>query len=355
MTLYIVLYVLIICLGFIEYNRKLSYQAKNREFFLISASVIAVFSGLRGITVGDDTKNYSYWFEYLSDFSWDELLHENSIDIEIGYKLYSYSLSRIIDNPRIVIFVSSVLIVFSLFFFLYKYSENLFVSVVLFLGLNHFFTSINTYRTYLALAIVIWAYDSLLKKKYIRAILFVIVGFFFHRMSIVVSGVIILAYFLRNKRRNVIIALVLEVAAVPFIPFAINVFTSFFPKYLYYLQDSFSNASIGKLNLLLFALEMLVFVYWFVRKNLDSPEMNMRMIILSACSILRIAGNIIPLGFRFVQVLNIIMLLIVPQIISKENKNRKILIPGICIASFALYVYYLLIDAAMIVPYVFLE
>lgn len=355
MTVYIVMYILIIVVAFIEYNREMPLQDKNARFWLASATILTLVSGLRGFSVGADTENYADWFEYLKGLSWKNLFSDKTIDIEYGYRLYSYLLSKISNDPRIVIFTSSAIIIFSFLYFLSKHSDDLFISVVLFLGLNHFFTSINTYRTYLALAIIIWAYDALFKKKYIAAVLLFSLGFLFHRTTIIFSLVMIIAFILRNKRRNVIIAFVFEVALIPLIPLALNVFTSIFPKYRFYLRSEFMDDSIGKLNIVLFIIEVALIVLWFIRKDTEDPKANMHIIMLSACAVLRIVGNTIPIGFRFVQMLNFIALLVIPYNICRDKINRYIYIPSICIASFALYLYYLIANAGEIVPYTFLQ
>ena len=355
MTIYIVMFFLIIAFAFIFYNTKISLQLKNLCFLLSSSVLLVIISGFRGYYVGDDTKNYVDWFYFIKNHSFNNLFSDKSKDIEYGYRLFSFILSKISNNPRIVIFFSSAIIIFSLLYFLYKHSDNLFISVVVFLGLNHFFTSLNTYRMYLALAIVIWAYDALLKKKYIRALIVCFAGLLFHRISIVFVAALFVAYLLRKKRRNVLLAFVMELVVAPFIPKLISIFVGFFPKYKLYLSNVDSDKPIGTLNFLLFALEVSIIVFWLLKRDgglfQEDSKLNMLLIILSFCTFLRMSGNSIPKAFRMVQLLSFVDLLIIPHFISKDRINQRIFTVLTTLVSFSLYIYYLFIDAAHIVPY----
>lgn len=351
MTVYIVVYLLIIIFAFVIYNFKTTEKIQNRLFLIFSSILLILISGFRGYYVGSDTKNYAEWFSYLSGFSFKDLIFDKSRDIEIGYKLFSYILSKISNNPRIVIFVSSVFIVISIMFFLYKYSDNLFISVILFLGLNHFFTAINTYRMYLGLAIIVWAFDALHNKRILKALLLCALGFLFHRMSIVFSAIMLVSYLLRNKRRYVLIAFAAEVLILPFIQLIITTIVNIFPKYKVYIEEDNASNSIGTLNLLLFILEVLIIVLWLLRGEDDKPYINMLVIMLSFSSFFRVVGNTIPRGFRVVQLLNFVTLLIIPYMFLRDKNNRKIYIPVISLFSFSLFIYYMIINAAEVVPY----
>ena len=354
MIVYIALLLIILLFAFANYNRKTNKEEKDFVFFLFSSSLITVVSGLRGYSVGDDTKNYALWFNILSKLSFKELLNYKTLDIEIGYRIYNYALSKLWNNPRIVIFVSSAIIVFSLFFFLYKYSYDYFLSIILFLGLNHFFTSINTYRLYLAISVVIWLYHALQKKRVVLAFALSLLGFFIHRISIAFSIGLVIAFILKDKRRNVIIVLISEMIMVPLIPRIINLFVQLFPKYKYYLNLD-NSIPIGKMNILFFVLELIIILICVFVIDIDDAQLNMEIILLSICSVLRVVGNNIPRGFRFVQIFSLVLLLLIPRLISKDKLNRNIYIFAVTLFSCALYFYFIINNAGDFVPYVFLK
>ena len=356
MAVYFVTFFLVVLSAFVAYNMNWDKVKQNRCFAICCIVIIGLVSGLRGYSVGADTHSYAYWYTYINSLGWNRAIHDTQIEMEMGYKIYSLILGEFSSNPRLILFVSSFLIVSSFILFLYKYSDDLFISVLLFMGLNHFFTSINTYRTYIALAIVIWIFPLLLKKRYISSVLLAFIGFTFHRISAIYAFAVFAGYIFRKKRSNIRTVLILELIGVPLVPIAVKVVTVIFPKYEFYMKGDYFSSSMGLLNLMFAFIEIMIILILMANKKNETESSNMLIVILSLCTFIRLVGSSIPLWYRLVQMLSFSLLLLIPMVL-KTNDNpsdNRIYKYAACIGCLALYSYYLIIDAAEIVPYAFL-
>ena len=350
---YIAIFILEFVFLIISQELPCSSQKKKKVFLISSGILLTLFAGLRADSVGADTLAYKLWFKDFNQLDWECSLAY--MDVENGYVLFNLLLGVITNEAQIVIFVSSMFINTSLLYYIYKHSNNVYVSTILFLGLNHYFTSMNTYRFYLALAVVVWAYDYLMQKKYIKSLFFMLGGFLFHRLIIVYSLSLVLAYILRRKKGNLIKAIIIEILTALMVVVVIQEVISLYPKYALYLYDVHLQEDLGSglLNSFFIIIDVLMMFYMLKNKKHETEEKNIYIVMLSVLVFFRIVGDTIPRGFRLVQTLDYIVVIIIPYLIQYKRKYKMISNSVVYIVSFVMYVYYLINNAAEIVPYAF--
>lgn len=147
--------ILIIGIGFMQ-----SRNEKGKKRFLFSSFLILVtISGIRGYSVGADTKIYVRWYENI------EIIPLLNGRFEAGFILYMRMLHRISSDPGFLLMVSSIICIGTACYFIYRFSKRPIISVLLYFLLGSYFSQMNTMRQSLALSITMWGFMIVLEDK----------------------------------------------------------------------------------------------------------------------------------------------------------------------------------------------
>ena len=307
---------------------------------------------MRSPVVGEDLEGYITWFEHYRaiPFGIKTLLDFSSF--EPGFILLYKAVGLVSSSGRAFIIVSSILIVFLHFFFLYKNSDDFYLSVLLFFGFNHFFTSMVSLRQYLAMGIVFWVLPSLRKGKILRAVLLSIASFFFHQSTIVAVVFFVIAHLLRNRKRAILIMGIVAVSIILFAQRVFLFFIQFFPKYESFYAIGKSGA-LGQLRLVYILLEIALIIFVYFCNDSDDQEELSEYSFLLIPSIICGLVTFIPWLFRLGYYFDYFLLLLVPKIVSKAEGNKTVLRLAVALISVVFFAYYLSVNPGETVPYVF--
>src|SRR5699024_6661107 len=128
MILYMSLLISSIILGILIPNLE-----KNKKLYLLFIFLILAFiSELRDKSVGWDTYNYSDLFFKYIDTNKLTTSFQN-IRLEKGYILLNYIIGIFTDNAQAVLMISSLFINYSFARLIYKYSNNVAISTVIYI------------------------------------------------------------------------------------------------------------------------------------------------------------------------------------------------------------------------------
>lgn len=161
-----------------------------------------LFSGLR-YQIGTDYLNYKYVF--------DNLRMDDIALLEYGNYILMY-LVQLIDGPfQLYILVTSFIICYSFFKFVKLFSRDKSISLFIFLFFGLFFlSSLNFIRQFLAISFFILALCSILEKKIIKTIFFIIFSILFHTSALVTLP-IFLFYKLKINYKHVIVTICISI------------------------------------------------------------------------------------------------------------------------------------------------
>ena len=135
--------------------------------------------------IGADTIGYVRFFEKeVRTYSFEELLNQDLMRIEIGYRIYVKIISLFTDNYTIYFLVNGLVIFGTLLHFSKKYTKNPFVFLFLFITLGTYNFVETGLRQALAMMICLWSVDFIKDKKLIPFILTVVVAYYFHKSAI---------------------------------------------------------------------------------------------------------------------------------------------------------------------------
>lgn len=177
-------------------SAKSRFEFKDRVFLLLSFGLLSFLAMFRGEQVGSDTNSYVFFFRILE--SSNKYAYASiRTRMEPGFVLFMKMLTYVSKSPQVVIIVSSCIIMFSILRFFIKYSKCIWMSVFFFFCL-FYDASLNIMRQYLALSILLWAYDYIQKKDFLRFLILVILATTFHYTA----ALFIIAYFFQFLRLN---------------------------------------------------------------------------------------------------------------------------------------------------------
>lgn len=340
---FIILFLVYFFVAFISFNM-FNISKKIQTILLILP--LFLFTSLRNVNVGNDTYNYYFAFNFLSN----QALFEDSISrFEPGYVLLNKLVASLgLEYFELQIFIA-VLFYISLIRFLYKYSPSIPVSVLTFISLHFFFQTMNVSRQFIAVGVLFFAFDYLIKKKLIGFIFTVFLASLFHSSA----WFFLLTYpFMKikiTKNNFVFFITALLLMSFMFNPI-LNIFFKYFDKYNHYIGSIYFNneGNIAVyLNLLIYLSVFILIKYVGSQlHNLSESEIKIWRINESISLLAVILGVLAlnaPLINRVAMYFTIYYILIIPYTII-QIKNNKLLREGVYLSVIiAMAVYYITI------------
>ncbi|SDK24453.1 EpsG family protein [Sarcina sp. DSM 11001] len=139
-----------------------SNEKGKRRFLFLSFALLTIVSGIRGYTVGADTKVYVRWYENI------DYIAINNGRFEAGFTLFMKALHKISSNPSFLLFISSIVCIGTFCVFANRYSKKPTISVLLYVLLGSYFSQMNIMRQSLALSITMWSFMLILDDREIE-------------------------------------------------------------------------------------------------------------------------------------------------------------------------------------------
>ena len=186
MTVYIIVIVFMVLIGIlIHQGNSLGIGLTGRKIYIIAVSgFLALLSGLRDLSVGNDTQAYVRYFDYVGNTDIKTLLTNTPFNLEKGYALYSWLWFQLIPNEHFFFLVISALCFVLIGYWMYKNSRYPIASYLVFLCL--FFTFFLTgIRQGIAISISLLAFEQIKQRNLMKFSLLVIVAALFHRTAVV--------------------------------------------------------------------------------------------------------------------------------------------------------------------------
>lgn len=254
-SLLIFIFLSIVLKAYYEIN-----QRKSQILIIFTFIVIfGVLAGIRHFEVGTDTKLYSSLFLSSGMNSTWENIATSKYPV---YDLYSSVLYRVNDNPQIMIFVNSLIIICSVGYSVKKLSLQPYTSCILYITLYFYFNSMNISRQYIAMGLLLIGVTFLLDNKIKHYFIIYVLAVLVH--STAIFGIVFyLLYRIKWTSKKFVILVILGGILPSILDKLLQLYVSFFPYYEMYgntqsATDNITSQSEG--NKILLSLFYLVFL-----------------------------------------------------------------------------------------------
>lgn len=177
----------------------------NRTNLIVLESIcmlpMFLISALRRYDVGNDLL-YVYingFKRVCSGIYWD--------NFEIGFKTLLQLLGKITQSPQIMVIATSFIFVFFTWRAIYDESVDIVLSIVILFASRYFFISLNVIRQWMGMAIILYAIQFIVKKQYVKYIIFNLLAASFHTSLILCLIFLIFDKIRLNSKKRLIISL----------------------------------------------------------------------------------------------------------------------------------------------------
>ena len=189
---------------------------RNRKIYIfIILTILTLESGLRGLSVGSDTNNYYWIYEYHSNLSWNEIwdafvdryVKWNS-DEDIGFMVYNKLLSYVSSDFSVYLIICALTFFIPLGCLLTKYTKDFTQLIFIFVLYVALFNMIamSGVRKEIALGATIAAFMCYTEKRYKYCALYLILGTFIHLSALLFLLIPLLGMLNLNKLRTLHLA-----------------------------------------------------------------------------------------------------------------------------------------------------
>lgn len=185
-------------------------KTKNKKIYLFFVfTVLSLIAGLRSENVGIDTKQFTTAFDYIS---LNPISKISTYRYEYGFSFLCWILGKIFSSHQALIFFTSIFINFSILKFIYKNSENVYLSTLLYIFGNFYFDYMNVMRQAIAIAIILLGFEKLKENKNAIFAVYVFVASMFHS-SAIITLILILVKKLRFNKKTIFIVLIFSLVS----------------------------------------------------------------------------------------------------------------------------------------------
>ena len=178
MGIYILLYSLLFLCIFFDAKRIKGIDRTYIVYFFVI--VFTLFNGLRWET-GTDWENY---YNIFYGAEWDNVFRyylNSNITIEYGYVLINLIVKKLTGHYTFFLLISNFFILYTYAQFSLKYSTSPILCFSALLTSTNFFPV----RQHIAIAVVMYAFTSILNKSFLKFVLFVFIASTIHRAAII--------------------------------------------------------------------------------------------------------------------------------------------------------------------------
>lgn len=337
-------YLINILLLTIESRILARYDCKmdSKKFFCALATIQWVLiSGLRGLSVGADTRGYKiYDFDIVSTRSWSSLF-QNFVDIlfkdaegkDPGYTILEKTFQIFCNNYQVWLVFIAVVFTIPMGIWVYKNSKNAYLSFLLYSTLFYSFFAITGHRQTIATGIIVFiGYKFLKEKKLIRFLICMCIAYPIHKSSMVYVLLYIVSYIPINKKY--IFSAVLATVVIFVFKNQVMEFLAVSSGYEGYAEqyEGAGTYTFTFMYLVLFA----VAIWRFKESKLGNDNWNIEFHAMLLGMMFIPLTYVDPSAMRVVQYFSIYLVLIVSDIAESFRGKDKVIVQGAMIGTLIL-------------------
>lgn len=239
MTVYVVMVSLICIYG-------LLFSKKRKLFLALSFGTMIIISGLRGMEIGKDLAHYIPNYTIIANTPWKELVFLSSgKGYDYGFIILCKILGCFSQDPQFFLLVTSIIIYSSVARYIYRYSEDVVLETIMFVATFLQFMFMTMIAQALALCVILYGIDYLIRKRYCIFALFVLLATTIHGTAIFCMIFIPLSI-MKTNRKNVIYVTILAIASFALFDYLLDFALKYIvPGYSWYTSSKWGSGIEG--------------------------------------------------------------------------------------------------------------
>ncbi len=248
-----------------------NHKNKTKIQLIYAGIVITLFWGsVDARDFGTDIMSYYNNAVRAVDTSFNTYL--NNSPFETGYAAFIWIIANTFKTPQALLFVQTAFVTFSVFRFIYRNSKDVIASVIVYICLGCFGMFSYAFRQAFAIAICLFAFEAIQKKKRILSVIIILFATLFHQTAIIFLPVIFL-YGKKLNQKNILLFSCLMILMALTLSYTLPYANNFFEMNYGESLNRYSNIG-GVINLFVFSLAfiLLLIKYRHTPKDFKTQE-----------------------------------------------------------------------------------
>lgn len=309
---------------------KLSKETKNLFFLRVCFLVFTILVGFREFNVGNDTSTYLALFKNCSILGWKSI--ELIANYEKGYLILNVLISLISNSSRFFMIILSIICNYSIYKFIKDNSKNYFVSIIFYITLLFFYSSMTMMRQFVALSIILLGFKYVKNKSLIKFILIVLLASTFHS-SAFIALLLYPMYHLKFTNKKVVLILIISIFVYVFLGSLFNNISLYLNKSTAYI-DKLGDVKVASVLYTAVYFVIYIFTYVLLKNNKNEKNNSFYLFIALISFLINFLSIKISILSRASQYFTIFIIVILPNIIDQykfDKRSKPIMYFIICI------------------------
>lgn len=234
MAVYLILMAIVLVLAYPLIERKPSI-GKKLCYVIVTFAAMYLISIFR-YGLGNDYYSYIYIFRNIQDSSGLAIFN---LGYEPAFTVITKLISLFTSNINVLYAIYALLILVPTAYAIFRYSENIWMSTMMFISLTFFYCSLSFIRQSIAFAVILCAYKYVKERNHFKVLLFIFIACLFHSTVIVMIPIYLIAAFVKPTKITVpiygVITALVYFLSWPILRFAVLIL----PQYKGYLDLNF--------------------------------------------------------------------------------------------------------------------
>ena len=198
MAVYLILMAIVMVLAYPLIERKPSV-GKKLCYVIVTFAAMYLISIFR-YGLGNDYYSYIYIFRNIQDSSGLAIFN---LGYEPAFTVITKLISLFTSNINVLYAIYALLILVPTAYAIFRYSENIWMSTMMFISLTFFYCSLSFIRQSIAFAVILCAYKYVKERDHFKVLLFIFIACLFHSTVIVMIPIYLIAAFVKPTKITV--------------------------------------------------------------------------------------------------------------------------------------------------------
>lgn len=339
----------------ITFNKKIGIKQK-KIFLVLTCIELIIFTGLRATNIGADTTVYLSALNYYKALPHSEILSAKLVypfDFEIGYFFFTKLCAFLNFGESAFLTTIAIIIYVPIFKFIYDYSENPLISVLVYFAFGCFGYSLGIFRQMIALSICATGFKHVMNRNFLKYLFYIIFAMTFHTTAIIALPI----YWIKKIKisNKLIIFFAVEIIFLLFSRYIVMLSIRLFSNYSSYINSKYDNQ--GGSYIMLFLLNI-IFILAYYRYYINKEKLNnvidVSVKITMIAILIQVLSYSMEIFGRLVPYYSIYLVVLIPDLVNSFMKKNTILIHFCAIFALLLIFYITTVNGQTLNPYKFI-